>query len=65
MKPQDFIQHFGAGNVTHAANNSGFRRATIYKWLKKGAIPRDTQYRVEIVSRGALRADTRQSGENP
>ena len=57
MTTDEFIQHFGAGNVTHAARNSGFRRATIYGWVHLGYIPLESQYRAEIVSEGALRAD--------
>lgn len=55
MTPQEVIEHFGT--VAAAARALKLKGPSLYGWISDGRIPIDRQCHIEIVTRGALRAD--------
>jgi len=54
MNYSDLIDTYG--NANKAAKATGFTRQAISSWKKRGRIPFEAQYRIEMKSRGRLRA---------
>lgn len=55
MNYNDLIEHYG--NANKAARATGFTRQTVSSWKKRGRIPFESQYRIQMKSKGRLRAD--------
>ena len=58
MLYDELLQHFGG--LTRAAEALGYRKQTIHSWKVRGSIPFDHQYRIQMKTRGRLRADLRE-----
>ena len=56
MTFNDLCSHFGTGSA--AARSLGLSRQTIQNWKKRGRIPFDQQYRIQLKTKGKLKADT-------
>lgn len=55
MTYEDVISHYGNGiNVAKALKISP---SSIYQWGRKGSVPFETQYRIEVLTGGVLKAD--------
>lgn len=54
MNFNDLKQHFGS--VAKAAAALGLHRQAVYAWDGKG-IPEGQQYKIEVLTEGALKAD--------
>ena len=54
MTYDDLVEKYG--NASKAADKLGFSRQALSDW-KKGGIPFESQYRIQIKTRGRLRAD--------
>jgi len=57
MNTNQVIKHFGS--KAKAARGLGVCASAISKWLARGAIPIDKQYRIQVLTAGKLKADTR------
>ena len=55
MTFDETIKHFGS--VAKTATALGLSRAAVYAWKYRGAIPRLSQFQIQIVSKNALKAD--------
>jgi DNA-binding transcriptional regulator YdaS (Cro superfamily) len=54
MTPLDVMTFFGTAE--NAATRLGVSRAAIYQWTKRKKIPQGQQARIQIKTRGKLRA---------
>lgn len=55
MKRSEAIAHYG-GNASALARALGIDQSSIYSW-KDGEIPIGRQYQLELLTKGALKAD--------
>jgi hypothetical protein len=55
MTPDHHISHLGT--KTTAAKAIGFGQSTISEWKTAGHIPLESQIKIELITRGALKAD--------
>ncbi len=55
MTYEQVINHYGNG--INAAKALGIHSSSIYQWGSKGRVPFDTQYRIEVLTNGILKAD--------
>lgn len=55
MDFNDLKQHFGS--IAKAAERLGVHRQAVYEWKKRGVIPEGQQYKIEVLTNGALKAD--------
>lgn len=55
MSPADVISHFGSRAET--AKALGIGRAAICKWVKKGEVPPLSAWRIQELTKGALKFD--------
>lgn len=55
MDFKDLKQHFGS--IAKAAECLGIHRQAVYEWGKRGAIPEGQQYKIEVLTGGALKAN--------
>lgn len=56
MTVDDLLTHFKVAKYIQLTSKVGVTRGTISKWKKKG-IPTDTQARLQILTKGKLKAD--------
>ena len=56
MTPKDIIDFFG-GNQADAARQLNCTRAIVSYWEKQGCVPVSTQLKIEVATRGKLKAD--------
>ena len=54
MTHQDLVGHFG--NASKAAKALGYSRQAVSQWKDRG-IPFEAQYRIQMRTKGRLRAD--------
>lgn len=54
MTHQDLVDHFG--NANKAAKALGYSRQAVSQWKSNG-IPFEAQYRIQMKTKGRLRAD--------
>jgi hypothetical protein len=54
MKLDEAVNYFG--NMYRLSKECGFSLATPYSWRLRGHIPFESQYKIEKVSKGALKA---------
>lgn len=54
MDFNDVKQHFGS--IAKAAQKLGVHRQAVYEWAKRG-IPEGQQYKIEVLTEGALKAE--------
>ena len=54
MTYTDLVKQYG--NANKAAKSLGFSRQALSQWKQRG-IPFDSQYRIQLKTRGKLRAD--------
>lgn len=54
MTFDDLMEHYG--NQANAARKLKLDRAVLCNWKKRGKIPRDAQYRIQVLSDGQLLA---------
>jgi hypothetical protein len=55
MKPEDVKKYYGSSYRFHKI--TGMSNATYCNWMKWGYVPRDAQYKLEAITKGALKAD--------
>ncbi len=55
MTYNQVISHFGNG--VNAAKALKISPSSIYQWGRKDRVPSDTQYRIEVLTNGELKAD--------
>lgn len=55
MTFNDLCSHFGTGSA--AARFLGISRQTLQNWKTRGRIPFDQQYRIQLLTKGKLKAD--------
>ena len=55
MDFNDVKQHLGS--IAKAAERIGVHRQAVYEWKKRGVIPEGQQYKIEVLTDGALKAD--------
>jgi hypothetical protein len=55
MTYQDVVEFFG--NASKAAEALGCARQTVSQWKVRGSIPFEAQFRIQIKTRGRLKAD--------
>lgn len=56
MKPTDLTEHCG-NNITKAAALAEVSEMAVRNWVKAGSIPIIQQRSIEILTKGALKAD--------
>ena len=57
MDFNDLKRHFGS--IAKAADAIGVHRQAIYEWKKRGGIPEGQQYKIQVLTSGALKARER------
>lgn len=55
MTPQDIISFFGS--QAEAGRQLGVTRAIVSYWEKRNIVPVSTQLKIEVATRGKLKAD--------
>jgi hypothetical protein len=63
MSPQQIIDHYGAGNISKAADALELSRQTLYNWLEAKIVPQEWQSWIEQDTEGKLRAVVRKPNE--
>lgn len=58
MTPSELIDHFGS--VRLAAEGIGRKYQRVWAWADRGRIPDGEQCRIELVTKGSLKADMAQ-----
>lgn len=53
MTPQDVKKYYGSGYKFH--KQTGMSQSTLGNWLRWGFVPEDAQYKVERLTKGALK----------
>lgn len=56
MTFQDICNHFGTASA--AAKYLGISRQSVQNWKTRGRIPFDQQYRIQLLTKNKLKADT-------
>lgn len=54
MLYRDLLQHFGG--LSKAAKALEFSKQTIHSWKARGSIPFEAQFRIQLKTRGRLKA---------
>jgi hypothetical protein len=57
MYYDDLLDHFGG--LSKAAKALGFSRQTVHGWKIRGSIPFEAQFRIQLKTKGRLKADLR------
>lgn len=57
MTPLQVVKHYGRGHVPAAAKALNLTPSCLYAWIKNGVVPASRQARIQIATRGKLRAD--------
>lgn len=63
MEYSEVLDHFGNG--VKVARALDIDPSAVYQWGRKGIVPMSTQYRIEVVSGGALIADRNNNASPP
>ena len=55
MLYEELLSHFGG--LSKAARALKIRKQTVHSWKARGAIPFEAQFRIQLKTKGRLRAD--------
>lgn len=55
MKPEEVVKYYGT--MYKFSKKTGMSATSIFNWKKKGYIPELSQYKLEFLTNGALKAD--------
>lgn len=61
MKPEDVKNYYGSQYSFNKV--TGMSGSTLGNWLKWGYVPEDAQYKLERITKGALKAETQENKE--
>lgn len=54
MTPQEVLTHYG--NYYRFGKQTKFSDKTLANWMKRGYIPKDSQYKLERITQGLFKA---------
>lgn len=58
MLYEELLSHYGG--LSKAARALKMRKQTVHSWKSRGAIPFEAQFRIQLKTKGRLRADLKE-----